>query len=359
MSQTDENTTKPEKYLQKIGESVLTKWLEENYDIGVAKIIAIPKGVIGDSYVIEDLNGKKYFLKIHLLSKLHIDNPRGLGSTLELTFLVTTQVVRQCQALNNHHFIENVPYPIKRQDGKLEGEFGEYSVVLMNYIDGNTPEITKNFVIKIATLIARIHQVDKSKVNLPVEPFDLSYANELRKYLLVLEQSLNLNKNRQKLRDLLLPERLLLNKYIDRLNELCDKVRNNQNNLVITRGDLIPDNFMSDSSENAFIVDWDGAKFTPAERDAWFFMGEFRNDFLKTYKKHNPNAKIDIDLLCFYMYKRYIEDIVYWANEILYENLDKTQVEGNLDGIKVCCLEELQNIEKKVENMKSAINDLP
>lgn len=346
MTQSDENLIKQGKYLQSIGESKLIDWLNENYNLNITTAIALPKGGIGDSYVIEDSNHKKYFLKIHLTSVLRIDNPRGLDYILKLT------------SLFHDEGINSVPYPIKRKDGKLEGEFEKYSIIVTNYIDGHTPEITKDVVIKVAELIARIHQINKNNTNLPTEPFDPSYANALKDYWFILEKKENLNEQQQKLGNLLLSHQSKLNKHLDKFNELCVEVKRKKNNLVITHGDLIADNLICDKSGNIFIVDWDGARLSPPERDLWFFMGEFGQDFLKTYKKHNPQQKIDLDSLSFYMYKRYIEDIVYWANQILNENLDMVQSLENIEGIDICCLKAFQNIEEKVEKMNHIINNL-
>lgn len=346
MTQSEKKLIKQGKYLQLIGEPKLISWLNKNYNLEIMTAKALPQGAIGDSYVIEDSNHKKYFLKIHLTSVLNIDNPHGLDTTLKLT------------SLFHDEGINSVPYPIKRRDGRLEGKFEKYSILITNYIDGHSPKISKDVVIKVAELIARIHQVNNNDTNLPKEPFDLSYANELKKYLLTLDKKENLNEQQQKLGDLLLAHQTQLNKHLDQLSELCNKVKQKENTLVITHGDLIADNLIKDNIGNVFIVDWDWARLSPPERDLWFFMGEFGQDFIKTYKKHNSKQKIDLDYLSFYMYKRYIEDIVYWANQILNENIDETQFQGNLKGIKVCCLKAFHNIEEKVKNMKGTINNL-
>lgn len=334
------------KYLHLIGEPRLIKWLNENYSLDIITVTALPQGAIGDSYVIENSNHEKYFLKIHLTSVLNIDNPHGLDTTLKLT------------SLFHDKGINNVPYPIKRKDGELEGKFEKYSILITNYIDGHFPVITKDVVVNVAELIARIHQVKTNDANLPTEPFGLSYANELKKYLLTLEKKENLDKRQQKLGDLLLSYQAQLNKDLNQLNELCNKVKQKDNTLVVTHGDLIADNLIKDNIGNVFIVDWDWARLSPPERDLWFFMGEFGQDFIKTYKKHNPQQRINLDLLSFYMYKRYIEDIVYWANQILNENIDEAQFQGNLKGIEVSCLKAFHNIEEKIKNMKRIINNL-
>ncbi len=344
MTQPAKNSIKQGKYLQLIGEAKLISWLNKNYDLEIVTAKALPQGVIGDCYVIEDSNHKKYFLKIHLTSVLNVDNPQGLETTLKLT------------SLFHDEGINSVPYPIKRRDGGLEGKFEKYSILITNYIDGHSPEITKDVVIKVAELIAKIHQINNNHTNLLTEPFDLSYANELKKYLFTLEKKENLNEQQQKLGDLLLSHQSQLNKDLNQLNELGNKVRQKANTLVVTHGDLIADNLIKDNIGNVFIVDWDWARLSPPERDLWFFMGEFGQDFIKTYKNHNPKQKIDLDNLSFYMYKRYIEDIVYWANQILHENIDEVQFQENLEGIAVCCLKAFQNIEEKVENMKRIIN---
>ena len=85
MDQSETKYIKPAKYLEKIGEPELVRWLQESYPLQIVKLVSVPKGEIGDNYVAVTANEDKYFLKIHLRSKLHIDNPQGLQNTLGLT----------------------------------------------------------------------------------------------------------------------------------------------------------------------------------------------------------------------------------------------------------------------------------
>lgn len=331
------------KYLIKIGEDKLKLWLLDNYDLKVKTILPINKGEIGDNYIIENYDNKKYFLKIHLQSKLHIDNPNGLGDVLKLIFQIHSAG------------IENVASPLKLKNNELEGELGEYSIIVINYVEGKNLELTSEIVKKCAEAIAKIHQIKSEDINLPIEPFDTKYANKLLDQLNIIEKDKNLNGHLKYLGELILPQRSKLEKHLYQLDKLCDEINKKEYTLVITHGDLISDNIMVDKNGNVIIVDWDSAKLSLPERDAWFFMQEFGEDFVETYRAGNPLQVLDINSLSFFMYKRYLEDLVYWVDQILIENLSDDQIKSNLNGIEISCLRKLDDIEKKINNMQKII----
>lgn len=336
MDQSETKYIKPAKYLEKIGELELVRWLQENYPLQIVKLVSVPKGEIGDNYIAITSDNEKYFLKIYLRSKLHIDNPQGLENTLGLTSRL-------------HELgIQNIPYPIKTKTGSMEANFGEYSIAISNFIDGENPEITPKVATKFAKLISKVHQVNVENINLPVEPFDTTYANKLREQLETLEKGAQSNKQKEKLKSLLLPHKTLFFSQLKKLDEFCERAKQKEKTLVVTHGDLIPDNLLLDKNGGAFIVDWDTARLSPPERDVWFFASAYGYVFLRSYKESNPYVKLDIDFISFYMYKRYIEDMVYWADQILLDEVDERQGDANLEGIKVCCLEAYQDIEEKI-----------
>jgi|GEM_PF-3509977 len=331
------------KYLKQIGKLKLIHWLQRNYPFQIVELIPVLKGEIGDNYIIITSDNQKYFLKIYLRSKLHIDNPKGLEGTLSLASRLYERG------------ISSIPYPIQASNGNLEIKYGKYAIIVTNFIEGKNPKFSPAITKKFAQLIAKIHQVDVRNINLPVEPFDTSYANKLREQIKTLEEKRRLNKQMAKLKGLLLPRKNLLLNQLKKLDGFCNKSKNKKKKLVITHGDLILDNLLIDRKKNIFIVDWDTARLAPVERDVWFFTGTYGATFLQSYKKFNPPIKIDIDLISFYMYKRYIEDMVYWADQILLGEVDSKQAESNLEGIKICCLEAYKKIEQKLANINKLI----
>jgi spectinomycin phosphotransferase len=326
------------KYLHSIGESQLIQWIRDNYALAIINLIPVEQGAIGDNYIAVSATHEQYFLKIYLQSKLVIDHPQGLETILGL--------------LSNLHEqgIDTIPYPLKTKNNDLAAKLGEYVIVLSKFIDGTNPEVTSEIAAKFAKLITRIHQVD-SKVSLPLEPFDTSYAIRLSEQLKNLEEGGQLTDNQRKLKDVLLPHKQRLLKHLKELNRLCEKVRTTKKHTVITHGDLILDNLLIDKNGEVFIVDWDTARLAPPERDIWFFMNDYGEDFIKSYKEVNANISFDPELVSYFMYKRYLEDIVYWTDEILVENISSEQAAASIEGIRVSCLEAYKDIEQKIENI--------
>lgn len=328
------------KYLQRIGESKMRQWLKENYSIEAREMIPVQQGVIGENYVVVTSNQQKYFLKIYLQSKLQIDNPEGLENTLNLTWKLHNLGINQ------------IVYPIKTKEGSLVGKLGEYVIILSNYIDGTNPEVTPEVVAKVAKLLAEIHQVNTQDINLPIEPFDTTYAEKLNEQLEILETSEKFTS----VKNLLLPHKSRLTKHLSELEEFCSKAKGKKEKLAITHGDLIADNLLVNGSGDIFIVDWVTARLAFPERDIWFFLNSHAKVFLKSYKEASPQENIDSDIISFFMYKRYLEDIVWWVEEILSGRLSEEQIQKNVEGIKISCLDAFENIEEKIEKIHNLIS---
>ncbi|MCX6780680.1 MAG: aminoglycoside phosphotransferase family protein [Candidatus Magasanikbacteria bacterium] len=333
---------KQPKYLDLIGEEKIIQWLRENFDLQITKLISIPKGEIGDNYCIIASDDTKYFLKIFSNSKLQIDSPHGL----KLAYHLASQLYELG--------IKNIPYPIKNSTGSIETQCEDYTILVTNFIEGKHPEMTGPVVASAAKLVAALHQIDIKNIDASVGSFDPSYANKLREQLQKLEES-NLTKEKENLAALLLPHKVALLNDVKKLNDLCDKIKSQEKKLVITHGDLISDNLLCNANDELFIIDWDNPQLAPAERDVWFFMNEHAELFLQIYKKYNSAANLDIDYISFYMYKRYLEDIVYWNEQILNEEVASEQAAVNLKGIQICCLEPLETIEEKIKTISDLL----
>lgn len=336
--------SKSTELLQKLGESNLIKWFNEQYGFSIQKIISIPVGVSGHNYSIEDKKGQMYFLKIYLQKSLEVNNPQGLENTLNLT------------AQLHERDIANIPYAIRSVKGHVEETWGEYVVTVMNYVHGKSLDeasLSDERLNRLGRIIGQIHQTSTDGVHLPVEPFDLSYALKLRQQMEALEEGDVSRKYVMRLGELILPHKLRLTKHLQVLEQLFQKAQNGVIENVITHGDLIPDNLLLDLNNELFIVDWDTARRSPLERDVWFFMKH--ETFLEGYHATNPKAHPSVELLSFYMYKRYIEDMVYWIDQILHENTSDEQNETDIEGIKVCCIERYKDIEDQIKMVTQMI----
>jgi len=90
--------------------------------------------------------------------------------------------------------------------------------------------------------------------------------------------------------------------------------------MVVCHTDLHGGNLLVDSRGNLYILDWEGAMLAPPEQDLFFFAGQdtFWDLFWPNYQREFGPARLDVDMLAFYYYRRGLEDLADWLPRILY-----------------------------------------
>lgn len=291
------------KYLAEIGEDVLKNILKENYNLQVVNFSPVLTGEMGESYVLV-CGTEKYFLKI--LHKNKIDSVKNLETTLALT------------AFLKKSGIEEIGYPIPSLSGELKISVGDYYLILQNYLEAaSLQSLEADDVAKIAAIMTKVHGVSTTGLDIEEETYSTEYADFLLKQLAMAEKEDGVWY--KAVRDLLVPHKARLEADLERLHYFCTQASTVKKTPVITHGDLIVDNILKDKSGKIYIVDWDMAKLAVSERDLWFFAKDYSGD------KNIKN---------FFLYKRYLEDIVYWLEEILTTNAADEQKQADLEGIK-------------------------
>ena len=313
------------KYLAEIGEEALKDILKENYNLRVTNFSPVLVGEMGESYVVAG-DTEKYFLKI--LHKNKIDSVKNLEATLALT------------AFLKKSGIEEIGYPIPSLSGELKISLENYYLVLQNYIDATSLQsLETDDITKIAEIVAKIHGASIIDLEIEEETYGTEYADLLLKQLAVAEKEDGVWP--KAVRDLLLPHKSRLEADLERLHFFSAQTSSTKKTLVITHGDLILNNILKDKAGKIYIVDWDMAKLALPERDLWFFAKDNGVKFLSAYQKLTDYS-IDKNVMSFFLYKRYLEDIVYWLEEILTTDVSDQQKQADLEGIRISCLEFLR-----------------
>lgn len=329
------------KLLMGIGISVLQNEIKKYYGFNFSQVTLIPQGTVGENYTVTTEDDKFYFLKIYQGSKFTFDNPE-----IEKSLYLTSQLY----SLG----LENISYPYKTKDGRLSLEIGDCIIVVSRYIFGHNPQKYSSEVITAcAKFVAKLHSLDFEGANIARETYTTEYANKLRVQLAQLNVINEPTQQIRLLRDFINPYHDLLMNYLEKYNEYAQRIGHSSTKVVVTHGDLICDNLLLDNQDELFVIDWDMAKLSFPERDLWFFVGEFGELFFRTYAEENPDYVLDAKFLKFFMYKRYLEDIVCWIDEIMDGSADLQQTEGNLEGIEVCCLEPLKTIDTRLERIQN------
>lgn len=179
----------------------------------------------------------------------------------------------------------------------------------------------------MAKVFFQLHQIPIAEFrDFAVENFNIDYALGLSNWInrqVILNDKTHraemfavLDKNK---------ERLLIG--LTNLQTWQTQFTKTQMPLVITHGDAHHYNVLQ-MPFDIWLVDWDGLKIAPIERDLWHY--EYA-PLIDEYCKLNPLYKINHELCKFYRLQRFYEDIRYYLEQVLLgENSTHVQSEQDL-----------------------------
>jgi hypothetical protein len=283
--------------------------------------------------VFEAEQGGQYFLKLYGDSA----RPTFVASSLEFYLPLAHQ-------LHTRGILPNIAHPVPTVDGRFFVPWGRNTLILFDFIEG--PVVGHGRVIgevlaKLAHMVGRLHRsgVQIQLARPLIESFDIVFEAELTKALQGLPGIPSDDRwGRVGLRDLLLPQRARLFRYLDRLRELQARVRAKGRPTVVCHTDLHGENLMRDSEGNLYILDWENAMIAPPEHDLFFFAGydSFWDVFLPRYERETGPIHLDHDTLGFYYYRRGLEDLSCWLVRILEGSGSEEQDRSDLAEIAEC-----------------------
>lgn len=185
---------------------------------------------------------------------------------------------------------------------------GRGKIYIYPYIEGTVvnqgnDKFDKEFVDKLTKIMADIHTATPHiSVNLPKEEFTNNY--EMR-----LNQIPTVSKEDEK----------TIRRLIKKQDNTADKYKRMNLNFVLTHGDITGLNIIITSENNIKLVDWDGAMFTPPERDINFLFD-------------NPNFSLDkyLQLSGQTIFNPEIEEYYsrQWALDSIIENFESLLNDG-------------------------------
>ncbi|MFD1676720.1 hypothetical protein [Alicyclobacillus fodiniaquatilis] len=219
----------------------MIKQIESAYGFSINSYIPAPRGWWAETYVLDTSRGK-YFIKI-FVDEMCFETE--LSASLDIHFEMAEH-------------IEYIPKPIRTVDGILLHTLDNNRVVAL-YTHINGTNFKTNDARLILSLMANIYKLDiKCKNHCQFPLYGKKIMNDLLtdKYHTKSEILIgHMKRNRD-----------FFMKYWSIYEELVYKVRNKQNKLYLTHGDLGV-NLMIDNNRKIFIVDWDSIHLGPIERD--------------------------------------------------------------------------------------------
>ena len=158
------------------------------------------------------------------------------------------------------------------------------------------------------------------------------------------------------LRDLLLPRKDAILRYLDRLHALATRARMLDPPMVLCHTDIHSFNLLVNDT-GVYILDWEGAMIAPREHDLFMFTGEHFALFLAEYRRVAGDVPLHADLFAFYFHRRMLEDLTDWVVRILYENTSEEQNRIDLAGIEEDCLAGWPTIEPGIARVREQLRE--
>ncbi len=333
-----------------IDDEDLKSLIRLNYDIDVEEMCFVPQGEVAYSYIMQADTGL-YFAKLYETNNLTNKGIHNLEVAMQTVF-----------QLNKEEGIEKIINPIKNKEGRFRTIFDNFSLVLMDYIEGETVNEkvskTKAFLEKMGKLLAEIHSATDKFESEQHKLFNINL--DFRDDLLVSIKEATADKplkddNFIKLQNLIKPNLTYIVSSLKYLEELAGKLmHNDKQNFVLCHTDPNRNNVIINDKGQIHLIDWDGIALAPFERDIWFFMNDKNfESLIEGYRSIRYVEHVNEDLIIYLFYHRLLDDLTDWIYRILFEKVSEEQIQSDFYGLEEDVwplLPNMKRIEKAMRN---------
>lgn len=318
------------KYEPEIDKVGLAATVAGEYGIEVCRFTVVPKGWGSVCYVVECAHGGRYFLKLAPSART------GTAASDPDFYLPLTWTLYQ------RGLFRNLTYPIPNAQGEFRTEFGIYTLILFNYIDGTTLEeedlLSERLLPLLAEAMGRIHaSTPDIGIERPfTDGFELTFEQDLLRGPEVLRLGAAHDRSStHTLGEILLPREAELRALLERTRELGERVRGLNPEMVLCHTDLWGANLMLDREGDLYVLDWETALLAPPEHDLFSFVDDARFPrLLEVYERSFRPVDLHPDTFAFYILRRNLEDLAAWVLRILEGEHDEEQDMDDLEGVR-------------------------
>lgn len=335
----------------KIEDEQLILFIQKNYGILIKDIEFIPVGDSAYSYKVNCIDEQQYYLK---LFDHHNDRQREGIRRLNYYLPLTWDLYHQGLFIN-------ITHPIKNCFGSLFTKLQDITIVLFNFIVGETLAeaypFSDEILVGIAKSVATLEQIT-SQVNrtlLPKESFDITFESDLLRCISILEKSNLNNCLNQSLRELVLLKKEQILSSMNVVREIRNSVHINASQLVLCHGDMWGGNIIYHNNQ-LFFLDWESVILAPPEYNLFGYIDSSFDIFISSYiKQLDRKIQINLDLIRFYSYRAHLRNLSNWVMNILFRNKDESQSINDLEMIRNHCLNRFDQIEPNIRNIRRDI----
>jgi len=274
------------------------------------------RGFVGETFIINSVEGKSFFAKI----------------------VANTNTTNILPALFEIHQIgfEYAIYPIKTLKGKFFIPYNDRFLIVFNFIEEKSAEnvSAKDY----ARLVIQLHGL-KGKLTTPLEAesFSATYQDSFWDIWEKIKALRIQSKEFQTMKTELSDSEERIKRYWDFYHATAKTCQGLSLEFVPTHGD-IPINVLRDKQGRHHLVDWDGFKMAPRERDLW--NSAEKSTVIEEYLKEFPDFQINQAVCRYYTLFRYFDDLWGFLDAILKTN-EGSDIAGYSDQIIETCFREL------------------
>lgn len=291
------------------------------YEINCLQLSPLQGGWAALAYKVVD-HKSRYFLKVYEKSR---------ASTAKWTAHIDDYVPILLWLKEQTALRHNIPVPILTKDGAYQCEDEEGIYLLYEYIEGETigeRNLTQAQMIQLSKILAELHKYTASDlVNADKlqEDFDVAFLQSLRDILHLPACSLP-----DDIKTIIRPVSKHLDRMIEQTSMLSSALKNEKRKMSLCHMDIHHWNLMQ-TDQHLILIDWEGLKLAPVEADIMSLLNKpYYMDFLHVYQSVHKDFSIHPDALQFYQYRRKLEDVWEFTEQLLYDHQPKQEREATL-----------------------------
>lgn len=284
--------------------------LSIHYGIEVTSLALLPIGgdINASIYKVQASDQKTYFVKLR--------NDRFDDVNIAILELLQKAGIEQL-----------IP-PIKTVEGKQTQQAGDFTFIVYPFVqgqDGFSRSLNDQQWISLGQVLRQVHEIEVPaalQTRIRLEDFSPKWRNTVRSLCAHIETEPVGDKLALKLWKFIQKNKSIIERLVDRSEQLSQKVRGQPLTFVLCHSDIHGGNVLVSDKDALYIVDWDDPILAPKERDIMFIGGGVGNVWNKPHEEElfyrgYGQTEMDRTLLAYYRYERIVEDIADYCQELL------------------------------------------
>lgn len=298
----------------------LKRLLNAEYELTLQVLTFFPEGEDSYGYIATASTGEKYFVK---------------ASTF-----VPEAALQVSASLHDSSNITEVVAPLKTKANGLSIRWQNFRVSLFPFIEGKSrwdlwkagKDFSDNELASCGELLAKIHACSEIEA-ITVATYELPLRHELFAVLDAAEkvkhgstEKTYQNPYQRQTVEAITQYRTQILQSLERYDSLGRTAEALKVPFVITHGDPTPGNIILDSNNRLHLIDWDGVRLGPPEKDLVAFTGERFEIVLERYlTKRDNDLTLHADIFGFYIYEWTLNEIRDYGTKILFDKDSEAQ----------------------------------